>query len=142
MSNEFRDVFNFIGSSLKKSKMPWFVADVSSTKGDVAATLKMTDKIHKATPGKLRLNVLTLHGCIETTLMAMSAFIEKLTIAVTPNARSEGWLKSAIAMFPADCKLEVSESGLLYVVVEQNIEKGLFPIQMMETARANAFGLV
>lgn len=108
--------------------MPWFVADVSSTKGDAVATLKITDKIRKAVP--------------ETTLMAMSAFIEHLCIAVTPNARSEAWLKAAISMFPADCKLETSESGLIYVVIDQNIEKGVFPIQMMETARANAFGFL
>jgi hypothetical protein len=102
--------------------MPWFVADVSSTKGDVTATLKMTDKIHKAVPN--------------TTLMAMSAFIERLTITVTPNERSEEWLKTTIG---SDYNVQTSDSGVIYVVVEQNIEKGVFPIQMMENARSNAF---
>lgn len=102
--------------------MPWFVADVSSTKGDVVATLKMTDKIHKAVPN--------------TTLMAMSAFIERLTITVTPSELSEKWLKTTIG---SDYNVQTSDNGVIYVVVEQNIEKGVFPIQMMENARSNAF---
>lgn len=42
-------------------------------------------------------------------------------------------------MFPVESKLETSDSGLIFIVIDQNIEKGIFPIQMMETARANAF---
>ena len=115
-------------SSLKKSRIPWYVADVSSTKGDREATLKILTKINKAVP--------------DTVVMAMSAFIENLCIAVNPSPKSEVWLKTAISMFPSDAQISTTPEGTLFVVIEKNLEKGFFPIQMMETARANAFAFL
>lgn len=85
----------------------------------------MLEKIHKAVPG--------------TTVMAMSAWIEKLCVAVTASSQSAEWLSAAVG--PTFGKSVTStETGVAYVVIDQNIEQSVFPIQLMEVARSNAFG--
>ncbi len=115
-------------SSLKKSGIEWYVGDVSSTAGDSAATLKLLEKIVASVP--------------KPVVMAMSAGVDRLCIVVSPSARSEVWLKSAISTFPIECNANPNSdpvSGYVSVTVNQNLDKGIFPFPLLESARANAF---
>jgi hypothetical protein len=118
-------------SSLKKSGIEWYVADISSTNGDRVATIKMLEKITAAVP--------------KPVVMAMSASVDQLCIVVSPNGKSEAWLKSAISSFPIESDASVvtdADSNIVSVTIKQDSAKGIFPFPLMESARANAFAFL